>query len=60
MSWAGGNACALAADLAALVEQVQANVEAVQLCTAYYTSHAYTQVRPPAHNKTCILAKDAD
>ncbi|EIE19042.1 hypothetical protein COCSUDRAFT_59526 [Coccomyxa subellipsoidea C-169] len=47
MSWAGGNACALAADLAALVEQVQANVEAVQLCTAYYTSHAYTQVLTP-------------
>ena len=45
MAWLGGNGALLAADEAGMVDQLQSNVEAMQLCTAYYISHAYTEVR---------------
>ncbi len=44
-AWVPGSS-KLAADLqlAALVEQIHSNVEAIQLCTAFYISHAYIEV----------------
>ncbi|KAK9919051.1 hypothetical protein WJX75_009025 [Coccomyxa subellipsoidea] len=47
MAWLGGNGALLAADEAGMVDQLQSNVEAMQLCTAYYISHAYTEVLTP-------------
>jgi hypothetical protein len=57
VSWIGGSGSlsVAAADLTGLVEQVQANVESVQLCTAYYLSHAYVKV---STFNASILAQD--
>ena len=46
VTWVGGNGSLVTADLTTLVDQAHSNIEAIQLCTAYYISHAYTQVRP--------------
>jgi hypothetical protein len=56
---ARGNSSVLAADLVALVERLQSNVETVQLCAAYYVSHAYTQVRNLDCNSTLFEANQA-
>ncbi|BDA45165.1 hypothetical protein COCOBI_06-6460 [Coccomyxa sp. Obi] len=47
-AWVPGSS-KLTADLqlAALVEQIHSNVEAIQLCTAFYISHAYIEILTP-------------
>ena len=47
VTWVRGNGSLIAFNLADMVEQAQSNIEAIQLCTAFYISHAYNKVRPP-------------
>ena len=58
MAWLGGNGSLLAADEAGMVDQLQSNVEAMQLCTAYYISHAYTEVRTASCSSREIISQE--
>ncbi len=51
-----GDGSLLPADIVPMVEQAHSNVEAIQLCTAYYISHAYAEVRHTSSDSSGMIA----